>query len=205
MELQYYGGNCVRLVIKKVQIVIDDNLVNLGQKSILKDGDIALYTDKSMSGGIKSKYIIDGPGDYEISEIMIHGIPSPAHIDDNTKVTMYSIHADGFSVAITGHTVDSLTEEQLEQLGMVDLLIIPVGGHGFTLDPVGARKLIKKIEPKAVVLTSFDDPALKYPVPQTDLDTVLRELAIEPVKTDLLKIKDFDPEQPLTFYVLDRK
>jgi hypothetical protein len=44
MELQFYGANCIRLTTKKASIVIDDNLVDLGLKSVTKPGDIAMIS-----------------------------------------------------------------------------------------------------------------------------------------------------------------
>ncbi len=55
---------------------------------------------------------------------------------------------------------------------MVDLLIVPVGGNGYTVDPVGAMKLIKAIEPKLVVPSHYADKALKYPVPSSPCRTL---------------------------------
>ena len=49
---------------------------------------------------------------------------------------------------------------------MVDVMFVPVGGNGYTLDGVGALKLIKKVEPKLVVPTHYDDAMLQFPMPQ---------------------------------------
>jgi L-ascorbate metabolism protein UlaG (beta-lactamase superfamily) len=66
---------------------------------------------------------------------------------------------------------------------MVDVMIVPVGGNGYTLDGIGALKLIKKIEPKVVIPTHFDDRSLTFPVPQQPLDQALKSLAMEPKET----------------------
>ena len=60
------------------------------------------------------------------------------------------------------------------------MLVVPVGGNGYTVDPVGALKLIKDIEPKLVIPTHYADKALKYPVPQQDLAGALKEPGMEP-------------------------
>jgi L-ascorbate metabolism protein UlaG (beta-lactamase superfamily) len=54
MELQYYGGDCLRITTKKAQIVIDDNLDKLGLKSVTKPTDISLHTHD----GIPSDWLI---------------------------------------------------------------------------------------------------------------------------------------------------
>ena len=192
MELQYYGGNCVKITTKKATIVIDDNLVELGQKSITKAGDIALFTTPPKTEPKDTKLIIGQPGEYEVSDVSIAGIAAQAHMDEAGKqtATMFKLLLDEVRVAVVGHIYPSLSEAQLEALGTIDVLVIPVGGGGFTLDPVGALQIIKKIEPKIVIPTNYADSKLNYPVPAVDLETALKGLAMEPKETlDKLKIK----------------
>jgi len=67
-------------------------------------------------------------------------------------------------------------------------MFVPVGGNGYTLDPVGALKLIKAVEPKLVVPTHYADKSLKYEVPQQNLEDALKEIGME-VKERLPKLK----------------
>jgi hypothetical protein len=39
MDIQFYGANCVVLSDKNARVVIDDNLADLGAKTIAKAGD----------------------------------------------------------------------------------------------------------------------------------------------------------------------
>ena len=73
---------------------------------------------------------------------------------------------------------------------MVDVLIIPIGDHGYTLDGAGALELVKKIEPKIVIPTHYADKAIKYEVPQAELGEALKGLGMEPSETlDRYKIR----------------
>ena len=45
MELQYHGANCISILTKKVRVVIDDNLSQVGLKSIIKPEDVTIYTN----------------------------------------------------------------------------------------------------------------------------------------------------------------
>ena len=95
-----------------------------------------------------------------------------------------------FRSGVIGHSFAKLTEQQYEDLGSIDILIIPIGGSGYTLDGVEAQKLIKEIEPKIVIPTHYDDGKTKYEVPQADLKEALKLLSIEPNETlESLKIK----------------
>jgi L-ascorbate metabolism protein UlaG (beta-lactamase superfamily) len=76
---------------------------------------------------------------------------------------------------------------------MVDVMVVPVGGNGYTVDPVGALKLIKAVEPKLLIPTHYADKALKYEVPQQELGNALKELGMEPKEsTAKLKLKPVD-------------
>lgn len=184
MDLQFYGANCVSVAHKGARIVIDDNLADLGAKSVTKPEDVALFTGTHGEAGT-ARLTFDSPGEYEVSDISVVGIAARAHIDEEgtLNATMFKLIAGDVSVLVTGHIYPELTNDELEAIGIVDLLVVPVGGNGYTVDPVGALKLIKAIEPKLVVPTHYADSALKYPVPQQDLANALKEMAMEPKET----------------------
>lgn len=192
MELQYFGGNCVRLSSKKAAVIIDDNLASLGVKAITKPGDVALFTAAHGLPSVDTKIIIDQPGEYEVSDVSVQGIAARGHIDEEKQktATIYKLVIDDVRVAVLGHVYPDLSSDQLEALGTIDVLVIPVGGNGYTLDPTGALKLIKEIEPKLVIPTHYDDKTLKYEVPQQSLEDVLKNLSMEPRETTpKLKVK----------------
>jgi L-ascorbate metabolism protein UlaG (beta-lactamase superfamily) len=62
-------------------------------------------------------------------------------------------------------------------------MCIPVGGNGYTLDPVGALKLVKKVEPKIVIPTHYESKKLHFAVPQQSLEQAIKGLAMEPKET----------------------
>ncbi len=207
MDVQFYGANCLLLSTKGVRVVIDDNLADLGGKSIVKPGDIVLYTMTHGDPKAEAKLVIDQPGEYEVSDVSVYGIPARAHIDepDQKTATMYKLHTKDLNIFVPGHIYPDLTDEQIESIGMVDVMCLPVGGNGYTLDPVGALKVIKKIEPKLIVPTHYDDTSLKFPVPQQTLEQVLTALSMEPkATTSRLKVKTSDLGDITELIVIER-
>jgi L-ascorbate metabolism protein UlaG (beta-lactamase superfamily) len=209
MELQYFGGNCIKLTTKKASIVIDDNLAELGLKSVTKSDDITLHTNKKDELESDVKFAINRPGEYELSNVSITGIPARLHVDEKgvNDSVIYKIVVGDIRVVILGHLYPELNEKQLEEIGMVDIVILPVGGHGFTLDAKGAQKLVKDIDPKVVIPTNYADKAIKYPVEAADLETFFKELNVEPKETTpKLKLKNMDgyTEKP-SYVVLERQ
>lgn len=185
MEIKYFGANAIRVQTKKVGVVVDDNLSSVGQKSVTKPNDLSVYTRKQEETKLpKSVFYVDRPGEYEVMNVSIKGVSAQAHIDEpGTKnAVMYRLVINDFKIGIIGHVYPDISEEQLEALGMIDVLFIPVGGNGYTLDAIGALKIIKKIGPSIVVPTHYKDSKIKYEVPQDSIEDVRKVFSMEPVE-----------------------
>lgn len=192
MDVQFHGANCVTIATKQARLVIDDNLADLGTKAATKVGDVALFTGAHADPAQQTKIVIDQPGEYEVSGISIYGIAARAHMDEPSQksATMYKIITEDIRALVVGHVYPGLSDAQLESIGMIDVMFVPVGGNGYTLDGVGALTLVKKIEPKLIVPTHYEDAALQHPVPQQPLAQALQGLAMEPTeKLTKLKLK----------------
>ncbi len=185
MDIQFYGANCLVLSNKQARIIIDDTLAELGGKAVTRDGDICLFTVAHPSSMPGAKITIDMPGEYEVNGVNIYGLQTRAHTDEEKarSATMYKITVGDTKVLVTGHVFPKFSETKLEDIGLVDVMCVPVGGHGYTLDAVGALQIIKQVEPKLVILTHYADKDLKLPVPQQPLDEVLKTLGMEPKET----------------------
>lgn len=207
MDIQFYGANCLVLSTKGVRVVIDNNLEDIGGKSVAKPGDIALFTMAHGKPNAETKLTIDQPGEYEVSDISVYGISTRAHMDEPGQhtATMFKLHSKELNVFIPGHIYPELTDDQLEAIGMVDVMCIPTGGNGYTLDPVGALKIIKKIEPKIIIPTHYDAGDLNFAVPQQTLAQVLTGLSMEPKETiGKLKVKTSELGDVTELIVLEK-
>jgi L-ascorbate metabolism protein UlaG (beta-lactamase superfamily) len=192
MDAQFYGADCIVLSTKQARVVIDDNLADLGKKTVTKAGDIVIFTGAHGETAAEPKITISQPGEYEVSGIAIQGIAVRGHMEEEGSKgsTMYKISFDDLRILVTGHIYPELTDSQLEAIGPVDVMFVPVGGNGYTLDGIGALKLIKKVEPKLVIPTHYASETLNFPVPQHALEEVLQSLTMEPRETvTKLKLK----------------
>lgn len=206
MDIQFYGANCVTVTYKGDRIVIDDNLAELGGKSIIKANDIVLYTGPHAADAPKGRLMFDSPGEFEVGDVSVIGIPERAHMDeDGSRATMFKIVVTDFSLLFVGHVYPSINEDQLERIGLVDVMVVPVGGSGYTLDPLGALKLIKEIEPKMIIPTHYAVSGINYPVPQIDLSVALTELGMESrEQVGKLKLKSADLTDVAQLVVLEK-
>lgn len=207
MDIQFYGANCLVISASGVRAVVDDNLAELGGKSVTKAGDLVLFTGLESEVKVDTKLTIAGPGEFEVADFSIQGIPARAHMDEDKQrtATMYKLISKDVNVLVLGHIYPDLSDTELETIGMVDVLITPVGGNGYTLDPVGALSIIKKIEPKLVIPTHFADKSLNFPVPQQSLEDALKGLAMEPKETtSKLRVKPAELSDSAQLVVLEK-
>ena len=185
MDIQFYGANCIVISTKQVRLVFDDNLASLGAKTISREGDVSLFTMPHPDSVKATKMTIDIPGEYEVRGVNIRGIQARAHMDTEHEhsATMYKVTAGDIKILVMGHIYPKLSDSKLEDIGLVDVLLVPVGGTGYTMDPTGALQVVKEIEPKIFIPTHYADSGLKYEVPQQSLEDALKVIGMEPKET----------------------
>jgi len=206
MEIEYRGANCVVIKDKNILIVVDPT-TNVSVKEAKESNAMVLATqEKFAPSELEAKnFVIDMPGEYEHKDVSVRGIAVRAHLDVNEQAknaTMYAIEAGDTRIVVIGHTVAPLNDDDLESLGTVDIVIIPVGGGGYTLDARDAATIVRQISPKVVIPTHYADTHIKYEVPQEPIENFVKELASAHEKASVLKVKTL-PEV-LTIYELAR-
>jgi L-ascorbate metabolism protein UlaG (beta-lactamase superfamily) len=175
MELEFFGGNCFRIKTKQTTIVIDDNLEAMGKKSILSDKVAAFYSSDVVVQPAKNPayLMIDSPGEFEVGDVTVKGVQARAHVDEGDKksATVFQFMHSGQTISVLGHVHPDLEADVLELISGTDVLVVPVGGNGFTLDPIGASSIIKKTEPAVIVPSQYElaSAGLTYEVPAQPL------------------------------------
>lgn len=206
MKIIWAGQSCFQIIISNprnhsTSIVIDPFDKTIGLKEPRFSADILLVTHdhpdhnnvKAIRGSpaqVSSKFgrvnlfLIKGAGEYEIKGVFIKGIPS-FHDDVQGKErgenTIYTIEIEGMKLCHFGDIGQKqLTDEQLEKIGSVDILMVPIGGI-CTISSQEAQKIISQIEPKIVIPMHYQLPKLKIKL--KDLSEFLKVMgrnSIEP-------------------------
>lgn len=180
-DIEYKGGNGVVISTKKITAVIDPKLSVVGLKDLSVKDAVEIATEaRFVMNSDDAKLAIEGPGEYEMGDFSIRGVRATRHLDteaDEPIGTMYRIEISDVRIAVLGNISPKLHEDQLEELGIIDILILPVGGSGYTLDATSATTIVRQIDPKVVIPVHYSDAALKYEVPQDTLETFTKELA----------------------------
>jgi L-ascorbate metabolism protein UlaG (beta-lactamase superfamily) len=189
VDITYLGASSVKLSGKSINVVVDPFTDEAGLGKFNTKADVVTLSAMEGLGHVAGAMEIDGPGEYEVKGAMITGVPARLHTDeDGNRCTVYSIRVDGVNVVVTGNIAGKLDNSQLEALGNVDVLVVPVGGHGLTLEPEEAASVVSQLEPSYVIPVHYDDGKTKYAVPQAKLDDFLKEMGSNPEPVTKLKV-----------------
>jgi L-ascorbate metabolism protein UlaG (beta-lactamase superfamily) len=187
LDITYLGAGSVKLSGRNLTVVCDPvkdvkaDVVTCS--ATLKEGEGEMFHAPAAA------MMIDGPGEYEVKGAMITGVPARLHIDESGhRGAAYSIVIEGVNVVVTGNISGKLDEDQIENLGQVDVLVVPVGGKGLTLDAEGAAAVVAQLEPGYVVPVHFDDGATTYPIPQDGVELFLKEMGVNPEPESKLRV-----------------
>src|SRR4030042_4332871 len=159
MVITWYGQSCFKIQSGETILITDPFSKEIGLTPPRGQVNIVTISHQhydhnnldTFSGA--NPFIIDGPGEYEVKGINVKGV-SVFHDKKEGKergvCTVYLIEIEGIKIC---HLSDlgqtKLTNEQLETLDGVDILMIPVGGI-YTISGEEAVDIINQIEPKIV-------------------------------------------------------
>ena len=195
MVLTWLGHSCFRLEGKDVSLLIDPFSKEIGLRAPRIKDNLILVTHKhydhaNLEGLEGETMVIDGPGEYESRGVYVHGIPS---FHDNSGGserglnTIYVIKLEEVTICHLGDFgQEKLDDQQLDLIGNVDVLLVPVGGK-YTIGYKEAAAIVGQIEPKMIVPMHYKIPDLK--IEGLDgVDKFLKEIGLTPEKVDKLKI-----------------
>jgi L-ascorbate metabolism protein UlaG (beta-lactamase superfamily) len=180
-KIYWAGQSCFEISVSnskdhEANIVIDPFGKDTGLKLPNMTADILLvshnHKDHNNVKGVKGEpFLVAGPGEYEVKGVFIQGISS-FHDDVNGKEkgqnTIYVLEAEGMRFCHLGDLGQKqLTDEQVDKIGAVDVLMIPVGGE-YTIDSSLAQKIISQIEPKIVIPMHYQLPKLEMKIDGVD-------------------------------------
>ncbi|MCL2150439.1 MAG: MBL fold metallo-hydrolase [Dehalococcoidia bacterium] len=187
MEITYLGHSCFKIRGKQATIVTDPYGPETGYGLGKAAANIVTvshdHPDHNYASGVGGDpRIISRPGEYEVAGVLIIGIPT---FHDNEKGakrgknTVFALEADELSLCHLGDLGHPLTDDQLEAIGRVDVLMVPVGGV-YTIGASSAAALVRQMDPRIVLPMHYRTPTSG---PQ-DLDPVqifLHEMGIHEV------------------------
>ena len=174
MVIKWLGHSCFLITAKKgVRIVTDPYAVGGGinYSPIREIADVVLvshgHADHNNVSAVQGKpEVVKGSGVRTARGIQFRGV---ATYHDGSKGKLrganivFCFTVDDIKLCHLGDLGHVLSQVQMDEVGSVDVLFIPVGGS-FTIDATEAGQVCDQLNPKVIIPMHFKTPKCAYPV-----------------------------------------
>ena len=191
MELTWHGHSCFRMIERGMASVVTDPFDHaiVGYDPLKLRADVVTISHEapghSYLTAIKSKvHVITGPGEYEIGGVFITGVQTNGKSKSKSGEpgnTLYVYDYDGVTVAHLGDLRRVPSQTEIEALGEVSIVLVPVGGGG-GLNAAKAAEVVSLLEPGIVIPMHYQtsDTNLKL----APLSKFLKEMGVTDAKPE---------------------
>lgn len=210
MRFRWFGHACFELVFENGTVIVTDPfdasvgypLPEVKALGVTVSHD---HFDHNYVEVVKGQpQVVKGPGSHKVDGIEITGIKTfhdPSGGSERGENTVYVFDDGKMRVAHLGDLGHVLNQQQLDALGSLDVLLIPVGGF-YTIDPEEAADLVEKIKPRIVIPMHFKTEAIDFPIVSVDEFLCALGISGRRLQTNWVEINADDLEGELKVYVL---
>jgi len=207
MKIIWRGHASFIIVANNKRIITDPMNAKYGYPEIPLTADIVTVSHEHLDhnavetvGG--NPHVIRGLGNWDLDGVIIKGIASyhdQRHGKDRGQNTIFKISMAGIDLLHLGDLGDLLTEQQLQAIGQVDIVLIPVGGR-YTINAAEACQVISLLQPKIVIPMHYHTPHLSFKLAPVEDFTAHYDCFI---KKNCLEVEPGDLETDMKIIVLD--
>ncbi len=189
MEITWYGHSCFRLTERNYATVVTDPFDDkaVGYDALKLKAEIVTISHDAPghnnSEAVKgATHVLTGAGEFEIGEVFITAVQTAGGKKSKDKInnTLYVFDYDGIIVAHLGDMQEIPPQSEVEALGTVNVLLIPVGGGG-SLNAAKAAEVVSLLEPNLVIPMHYstDDAKLNL----DSLNKFLKEMGLGKIES----------------------
>lgn len=189
MDIYFYGQAMFKLKGKNAAVFVDPYKSEFTGLKLPKDlsADLAISTHNhddhnNLEVITDAALRITGPGEYEVKGVSVIGVSTFHDKENGTqrgRNTVYNISIDGLNIVHLGDLGHKLSEEQIEEIGSTDILLVPVGSV-YTIDAKAASDVVSQLEPKIVIPMHYGLPGLKFEL--EPVENFLKEMGFDAVE-----------------------
>ena len=186
MDLTWLGHACVRARGREGVVLTDPPDPKSGHAIPKTEAQVVTISHEHAGhSSLKSvggePVVLRGPGEYEVHEVLVTGVGT-FHDDRGGAArgrnTIFTIRLDDLVVCHLGDLGHELPAADLERIGDVDIVLVPISGADVNLTAAKAAEIIHQLEPKVVVPMSYDPEAQRKDSP---FERLLHELGVKEV------------------------
>lgn len=177
VTIEWFGQSAFEIIGKDgVRIVTDPYKPGgfdgaIGYKPITVSADVVTishdHLDHNYAEAIGGNpKVLRNPGKQKVQGIQFKGISSfhdKVFGTQRGKNTIFTFTIDGITFCHLGDLGTTLSKAQLQTIGKVNILFIPVGGM-YTIDWLDAYKVIDQLNPNIVIPMHYKTDAVKFPI-----------------------------------------
>lgn len=189
MEITWYGHSCFRLTERNFATVVTDPFDHktVGYDALKLKAEIVTVSHEapghSNADAVKgTTHVLTGAGEFEIGGVFITAVQTAGggkKSKDKTRNTLYVFDYDGITVAHLGDLQETPTQSEVEALGTINVLLLPIGGGG-SLNAAKAAEVVSMLEPNLVIPMHYATPASKISL--DSLNKFLKEMGLSKVE-----------------------
>jgi L-ascorbate metabolism protein UlaG (beta-lactamase superfamily) len=203
MQIQYFGLSSFKITTKEATVITDPFHKDSGLTPPRGAAEIVILAQKNkslysaISGISGDPFNISDPGEYDIKGVTVTGIPLK---QDDHYVTVFLVESEDMRILNLTHIKDfNMKEDEIEELGEIDILIVPVGGNT-VLSASSAAKVVNEIEPKIVIPSHYKMSDLILDL--DPLDKFVKEMGGKKEDMEKLTVKKKDLQEEGTKLVV---
>jgi L-ascorbate metabolism protein UlaG (beta-lactamase superfamily) len=206
MQIQYFGLSSFKITTKDAVTITDPFHKDTGLMPPRGAADILILSERdnkvysAVSGISGEPFLMDTPGEYDVKGVTVTGMPLK---QENKYVTAFLIESEDLRILNLTHIKDwTMKEDEIEELGEIDILILPVGGN-IVLSASAASKIVNEVEPKIVIPSHYKTKDLILDV--DPLEKFIKEMGgkSEEMEKLTLKKKDIAEQEGTRVVVLE--
>ena len=183
MEITWYGLSCFRITERQHATVLTDPfdpklglpMSKLKADIVTQSHDAPGHNNLDLVSGYQQ--VLTGPGEYEIGNVFVKAVASRSA--ESKRNIFYLFDFKGLTVAHPGDLIKFPSQSQVEALGEVNILLLPVGG-GNSLGAGQAAELVYLIEPNIVIPMHFKTEGLKLEL--LGVERFLQEIGVSDIE-----------------------
>lgn len=207
MKIKWLGHSCFKIASKSgIRILTDPFDDNVGYKIPSVEADIVTVShghyDHNFTDCVNGDFeIVNKVGNFNIKDIPITGVHTYHDDVEGAKRgdnIVYTFQIDGLKICHLGDLGHMLSSAQIEMIGKVDVLLIPVGGN-FTIDALMAVDVVNQLKPSIVIPMHYKTPALRLNLDTADkfieamgnverLNSQVMEISLDKLNTNETKV-----------------
>lgn len=197
MVITWFGLSSFKISSGNFSLITDPFSKSIGLSAPRGATDVAVISNSgsenynNTDGLGDSCFVIDSAGEYDVKGVFARGIGAAGDTklvkNEFDFTTIYTIRMEDMRLGFLGSLKQKeLSDQQTEDLGEIDILFVPVGGHT-VCDAEEAVTIVNQLEPRYVIPMHYQQSGVKLQLDK--VDQFLKEMSAKSEAQDKFTLK----------------